>query len=92
MRRLGVTLVAGAFVSLAAVAISGSAYAAACPTTPTPLSTYLPSQVNNGCTVLDKAFTFGANGYSATDGISGTTAANVNVIPLLNQNKSWASI
>ena len=86
MRMILKSVMAGAFCSLATAAGSGGAIAAPCPMMPTALSTYLPGQPNNGCTVLDKTFTFGANGYSATDGISGTTAANVNVIPLLSPN------
>jgi PEP-CTERM motif-containing protein len=71
-----------AAAALAGAALSGPAFAAACPTAPVAtLSTYLTGGANATCTVLDK--TFSSFTFNTTPAGS-PTAGGVNVIPIVS--------
>jgi hypothetical protein len=80
MRMMMKSLMAGAFVSLATVAVSGGANAAPCGTTT--LNNWLVSGFN--CTVGDltfSGFTYQQDGFDGTNGHSNVPASSVGVGP-----------
>jgi hypothetical protein len=86
------SVMAGAFVSLAAVAVPGAAYAALC--VQANLTSYEAGGANAGCTIDDKAFT--VNLYGPAGGVQLINSDSVTVIPLpgsspgLSFNANWA--
>ena len=69
----------------AATALSGfaaDAFATEC--TVAPLTTYLPTGSNAGCTVLDKTFAFPAAAYATTSGFPAAGSVLVTPLPVPN--------